>query len=222
MQQHQPQPEFGQDHIVRRLLSKFRKPSDASAIGLPASISGGAGTMTSQGAGPSDGLALSAGDLARGAGGGGASGSSTSELDGHSRAPGLPSVAGPPVSSVAARLATNQNRWSQLVASAAAGASKQQATGSTTMTSIKPQAAPAQSTSGPLLEAGGAKSTSDTQHQPRAGSSSAGDSAQTGAGSNRSSSEKELCRTADDEMDENYFRSGGRGHQTILENMEKR
>lgn len=185
MQQNQPQPEFGQDHIVRRLISKFRKPSDASAIGVPASISA-SNTLQVPGSGSGhDGVTLSAAELAR-----------TGSTDGDSQsAQQIPTQ--PQSSSIAARLATKQSRWSQLVATAAANAGS------------KPVVAP--------VAAGGshsrASSAGETSDQKLAASES--------AGSARSSAEKEPKASGDEDM-EDYFRAGGKGHQTILENMEKR
>lgn len=190
MQQNQPQPEFSQDHIVRRLISKFRKPSDAGTIGL----AGSAGTSNTlqvpavTHGGPASVPTISGllGDSSSATGGGGTSG--TGELAMAASSTGLPGIQ--------RSLAGKQSRWSQLVASAAAGAaSKSGATGS--------------SGGAPKSGAGGSSTRSllDIQRSDGTGESS----------SNRSSADGR-----DDEVDENYFRPGGKGHQALLDNMDKR
>lgn len=196
MQQNQPQPEFGQDHIVRRLISKFRKPSDASAIGVPASISSASNTLQVPGSSQlggqmasvgHDGLALSAAELTK---------STSSEGEPAQSQPALP------MPSIAARLATKQSRWSQLVASAAASAA------------TKPAAAATSAASGSQVKG----PTTGADSEAKTSASIGGDS----GGSNRSSADKDQRAPLEDDIDENYFRAGGRGHQTILENMERR
>lgn len=199
MQQNQPQQEFSQDHIVRRLISKFRKPSDAGTMGLqpgsgsgntlqvPQAQPGGAGLPTISGALAASSSADSGHSTATSAGGAGTSGGAGGE--GGARAAG---------SSIARSLAGKQSRWSQLVASAAAGA--------------------AGAGKGSTGQAGaGSKQLLDVARRPAAGADGqpqiSGDSS-----SNRSSADG--CR--DDEVDENYFRPGGKGHQALLDNMDKR
>lgn len=244
MQQNQPQPEFGQDHIVRRLISKFRKPSDASAIGIPSTFSGLSNNSLQVPGGGGEGLAsLSAADLASGQASGGGSGSSS--LAGGGDHGGGPST-NPLLttqSSIAGKLATKQNRWSQLVATAAAGAAaKQQQQQSQSHSS-------AATTTAPTTTSTNITTASKLQHQlsgsgghhldlghhagdhhgTRAGSS-AESTAGGATGSNRSSSDKDIRSNraiqgpsqVDDDIDENYFKAGGRGHQTILDNMDKR
>lgn len=189
MQQNQPQPEFSQDHIVRRLISKFRKPSDAGTIGLPST---GASSNTLQvpaathGGGPASVPTIS-GLLSDSAG---TSGSTQAE-------PGP----APAATGLHGSLATKQSRWSQLVASAAAGAAS--------------------------------KSGSSASHGPAASSSRSGDLAGPSSSTRalldiqrpdgaESSSNRSSADGRDDEVDENYFRPGGKGHQALLDNMDKR
>lgn len=188
MQQNQPQPEFGQDHIVRRLISKFRKPSDASAIGVPASLSAsntlqvpgsGQSGSSSQAPGHHDGVTLSAAELVK-------SGSS----DGETGSSGQ--ITAPQVATVP-RFPTKQSRWSALVASAAAGAAS------------KPQTSAAGSTEK-------SHGSGDTD-APKASES---------GGSNRSSMDRDPRGPGDEDLSDSYLRSGGRGHSSILDSMERR
>lgn len=185
MQQHQPQQEFSQDHIVRRLIAKIRKPSDAGAIGgmrglgsshtlqVPQQQIGGLPTISGQ-------LPAAEGGTQSGAGSeGSAAGASSSIFGGATGG-----------SSIARSLAGKQSRWSQLVASAAAGAASSR------------QAAPKKQPAESRPSAAGAHDS-----QPADQSSS-----------NRSSADG----GRDDEVDENYFRPGGKGHQALLDNMDKR
>lgn len=168
MQQNQPQPEFSQDHIVRRLISRFRKPSDAGAISNLPSQAGSSNTLQV----PPAHVPTVSGQVSSSADAGHSSGEHQQQLAGVQRS-----------------LAGKQSRWSQLVASAAAGAASK--------TSSQPQQ-PAVSSTRSLL---------DISHgDPHAES-----------GSNRSSADGR-----DDEVDENYFRPGGKGHQALLDNMDKR
>ena len=201
MQQNQPQQEFSQDHIVRRLISKFRKPSDAGAIGGLQGPGGGSSNTLQVplvhpgGAGGSQ-VATISGQLGGGGGGGGA----TSTDSGHSSAgaaSGSGAEGGARISSSIARtLAGKQSRWSQLVVSAAAGAAG----------GVASAAAAAGTKSAQLLDVA-RKGAAGTDGQPSGESSS-----------NRSSADG----GRDDEMDENYFRPGGKGHQALLDNMDKR
>lgn len=186
MQQNQPQQEFSQDHIVRRLISKFRKPSDAVTIGLPPP--GGSSNLL-QVPQPTHGpLPTVSGQLAAGS-------SDSGHQSGDSASAGQQATSGGSASSTASGraglLASKQSRWSQLVASAAAGAAS------------KSPAAGAQT--GQALSS--TRSLLDITPDPHGGESS----------SNRSSADGR-----DDEMDENYFRPGGKGHQALLDNMDKR
>lgn len=230
MQQNQPQPEFGQDHIVRRLISKFRKPSDASAIGIPPTLSGLSNNSLQVPSGEPL-VGLSAADLVSGQSSAAGGGSASSSVAGGNAHHSLDHATGPsahPIlstqSSIVGKLATKQNRWSQLVATAAAGAAAKQHQ---------------QATTGPVVAA--AATSAKLQHQlsgsgahhldlgglgehARAGSSA--ESAAGATGSNRSSSDKDIRPAPmgpnEDDIDENYFKAGGRGHQTILDNMDKR
>lgn len=184
MQQNQPQPELSQDHIVRRLISKFRKPSDAGAIGLPAVSSSSSNLLQV----PSQSISF---------GGGGGLPTISGQLTGeqqHGDSAGSPPQPPSQPSAAQRSLAAKQSRWSQLMASAAAGAQP------------KPAAQPAAplSSTRSLLEIG---VPSQHEHLEAAHESS----------SNRSSADGR-----DDEVDENYFRPGGKGHQALLDNMDKR
>lgn len=172
MQQNQPPQEFGQDHIVRRLISKFRKPSDASAIGLPSSFAS---------SGATGGLATEAGQTSDGGAGSSRDGQSTG--------------GGQPVASV------KQSRWSALAASAAAGAAGVRAGASSRVAAATGASGGSQSASG-------------------APKSSLLSAASLHMGS--SSSNVSFADVRDEENDENYFRPGGKGHQALLETMEKR
>lgn len=207
MQQNQPQPEFSQDHIVRRLISKFRKPSDAGAIGgLPATGSSNtlqvphpqhglptvSGTLSFSG---DSGQASSDGATASGAGSGKSSDGS-----------GVHSTSG--ASSAIRSLAGKQSRWSALVASAAAGAASKASSGAgASGTTSSTGGAGAGSHSGQQHPVSSTRSLLDISHPEQHGESS----------SNRSSADGR-----DDEVDENYFRPGGKGHQALLDNMDKR
>lgn len=186
MQQNQPQQEFSQDHIVRRLISKFRKPSDASAIGLPA---GGSSNLLQVPQAQHGGVPTVSGLVSSVSFDG-----DTKPSDGHQQALSA-------VSTIQRSMAGKQSRWSQLVASAAAGAAS------------KGSAAPATQTgTGGSGTSGGQQVSStrsllDISHGDAHGESS----------SNRSSADGR-----DDEVDENYFRPGGKGHQALLDNMDKR
>lgn len=205
MQQHQPQLELGQDHIVRRLISKFRKPSDAGAIGSlatagssnllqvpPAQHGGGSG-----GAHPGQVPTIS-GQLAEG---------SASESAGPSATPAAAA------SSIARTLAGKQSRWSQLVASAAAGAAGSRG------------AAPTAASGGGSAQATGSSTTSQaggSGQQPVSATRSLLDITDRMTMGGESSSARSSADGRDDEVDENYFRPGGKGHQALLDNMDKR
>lgn len=207
MQQNQPQPEFSQDHIVRRLISKFRKPSDAGAIGgLPAI--GSSNTLqvpqAQHGLPTVSGTLSFSGDSGQASSDGGAGKSS----DGSS----VQLTGG--ASSAIRSLAGKQSRWSALVASAAAGAASKASSGGVTGTT----SAGGATTSGGHSSSGqhhlgqqhpvsSTRSLLDISHPEQHGESS----------SNRSSADGR-----DDEVDENYFRPGGKGHQALLDNMDKR
>lgn len=200
MQQNQPQPEFSQDHIVRRLISKFRKPSDAGAIGLQ--LMGSSNTL--QVPQPSHGpIPTVSGTLASGGSidqptpstSGGEGGTSTGGVGASGGSAGPPTTSGGGSTGLRS-LAGKQSRWSQLVASAAAGASG----------GAKPATATAASAGGSGGAVSSTRSLLDIQSDPHGESSS-----------NRSSADGR-----DDEMDENYFRPGGKGHQALLDNMDKR
>lgn len=175
MQQNQPQPEFSQDHIVRRLISRFRKPSDAGAISNLPAQAGSSNTLQV----PPAHLPTVSGQVSSSAD----AGQSSAAGDHHQQQQQQ-------LSGVQRSLAGKQSRWSQLVASAAAGA------GAATKPSSQQQ--PAVSSTRSLLDI------------------SQGD-AHAESGSNRSSADGR-----DDEVDENYFRPGGKGHQALLDNMDKR
>lgn len=179
---------------MRRLISKFRKPSDAGTIGLagsaassntlqvPAVTHGGPASVPTI-----SGLLGDSGSGTSGAASGGGSQAGTGE-----------SVAGSTgMASIQRSLAGKQSRWSQLVASAAAGAAS------------KPGVAPGVASStkgGPAAGSSSGRSLLDIQRSDGGESSS-----------NRSSADGR-----DDEVDENYFRPGGKGHQALLDNMDKR
>lgn len=189
MQQNQPQPEFSQDHIVRRLISKFRKPSDAGAIGAIGQSAGSNLLQVPQAQhGPQ--VPTISGQVAA------AQDGATDQSE-----PGAPGAGGGGV--VARSLAGKQSRWSQLVASAAAGAASSKAAAGHSAVAAGPggqhHQQPVSST----------RSLLDISHPDgqQAGESS----------SNRSSADGR-----DDEVDENYFRPGGKGHQALLDNMDKR
>lgn len=215
MQQNQPQPEFSQDHIVRRLISKFRKPSDASAIGVPAPGSSsnllqvpqpghGSSLPTISGAlAAESGLSTSGGGGDRASAGGDSRSSegSSTQSQAHT-APAAPTAGssggGSGAPSIVRALAQGkQSRWSALVASAAAGAG-----------------APSRPATQQV-----AASTSAAAAQQR---SHLLDIAQTSGDAQESSSNRSSADGRDDEVDENYFRPGGKGHQALLDNMDKR
>lgn len=203
MQQNQPQPEYSQDHIVRRLISKFRKPSDAGAIGLPAAGSSNLLQVPQ----PTHGLPTISGQVqaATSGGEGGTSGgaSGTGAESGTGQAGG---AGGSSAMAVLQRsLAGKQSRWSQLVASAAAGAGAKSS----------PSAGATSSTGG------GATSSSGGHHQPVSSTRSLLDIGSDVPGG-ESSSNRSSADGRDDEVDENYFRPGGKGHQALLDNMDKR
>lgn len=218
MQQNQPQPEYSQDHIVRRLISKFRKPSDAGAIGLP-SLSSSSNLLQvpaqTVGAPPppgTSGVPTISGQLS-------ASTESADSVPG--TLTGQPAASNPtptaiptqPIISGALQrsLAGKQSRWSQLVASAAAGASG------------------AASAKAPSQQAGASSSTQQQQQQPSTSHAAVSSTRSlldiTHHDPNsapESSSNRSSADGRDDEVDENYFRPGGKGHQALLDNMDKR
>jgi len=181
MQQHQPQPEFSQDHIVRRLIAKIRKPSDAGPISGAGSRPAGS-SNTLQVPQQQLGLPTISGQLS-------SADSGTSSTGAPEGAAGAPTSGGPAASMVQKK----QSRWSQMVASAAAGAAGSKQT--------------------KVLKVGGGGAGAGEQ-QDAAGLQQAADQ----SSSNRSSADG----GRDDEVDENYFRPGGKGHQALLDNMDKR
>lgn len=213
MQQHQPQPEFSQDHIVRRLISKFRKPSDAGAIGgltatgssntlqVPQAQHGGLPTVSGA-------LSLSA---ATGDGSGKASGDGKTSGDGSGGGIQLGGGTSASGSTSAIRsLAGKQSRWSALVASAAAGAASKASGGGGGATS-----------GGGATHGGGSGGSSSGQQHPVSSTRSLLDISH-GEQHGESSSNRSSADGRDDEVDENYFRPGGKGHQALLDNMDKR
>lgn len=210
MQQNQPQPEYSQDHIVRRLISKFRKPSDAGAIGLPGTGSGSSNLL--QVPQPTHGLPTISGQLAASstaaAGGEGTSGTGQAGAADPAgsgmqhAATGASAIAG-----LQRSLAGKQSRWSQLVASAAAGAGAKSSTSQATGASGAGSSAAGSSAAGHHQPVSSTRSLLDISTDLPGGESS----------SNRSSADGR-----DDEVDENYFRPGGKGHQALLDNMDKR
>jgi len=199
MQQNQPQPEFSQDHIVRRLISKFRKPSDAGTVGL--SPATGSSNLL-QVPHPQHGIPTVSGQLSSIDSGQSSGWTSAGEGGGARPSDGASAAVAAP--SVQRSLAGKQSRWSQLVASAAAGASSAKS------------AAP--------VQVGQAGQQQQQQRPPRISSTrSLLDVNQTGADSHaESSSNRSSADGRDDEVDENYFRPGGKGHQALLDNMDKR
>lgn len=208
MQQQQPQQEFSQDHIVRRLISKFRKPSDAGAIGaLGPSGSGNTLQVPPMTHGP---VPTISGAL---------------EALGERPAAGEPAAGSLAGSGLARSLAGKQSRWSQLVASAAAGAAGSRAapsgsgagTTATTTTTTTTAAAAGAGTATTGGRAGEQQpAISSTRSLLDIAPGSGAQQADSG-GSNRSSADGR-----DDEVDENYFRPGGKGHQALLDNMDRR
>lgn len=184
MQQNQPQQEFSQDHIVRRLISKFRKPSDAGAIALQP-LGGSGNTLQVPPAHGAPNIPTISGQVAAGLAGDPKTAAGEGGGGGGAQAAGSRAA----TSSIARSLA-GKSRWSQLVASAAAGAA-----------SATRPAAP----SGPAPTG---RQLLDVDSTQMSGESS----------SNRSSADG----GRDDEVDENYFRPGGKGHQALLDNMDKR
>lgn len=187
MQQHQPQPEFSQDHIVRRLISKFRKPSDAGAIG-GLTATGSSNTLQVPQAHHT--IPTVSGQLSSADSGQASSDGKSSDGSGLGAA-----------SSAIRSLAGKQSRWSQLVASAAAGA-----------------ASKAGATSQP---ASGSSGAGQQQHPPVSSTRSLLDISHAEVHA-ESSSNRSSADGRDDEVDENYFRPGGKGHQALLDNMDKR
>lgn len=182
MQQNQPQPEFSQDHIVRRLISRFRKPSDAGAI---SSMSGQPSSSNMLQVPPAH-VPTVSGQVSSAAGDQQHASSSSGDH------PQQQHQQHQPMAGIQRSLAGKQSKWSQLVASAAAGAASKPAPAS------QQQQQPAVSSTRSLL---------DISHGDAHAESS----------SNRSSADGR-----DDEVDENYFRPGGKGHQALLDNMDKR
>lgn len=198
MQQNHPQPEISQNHMIRRLVSKFRKPSDATAATLLSSntlqvpsahlptISGSVSIDID----PSS--SSKPGDSS--AGGGAGTKSGTSSLEGaHHQPMALPNIQ--------RSLMGSKSRWSQLVASAAAGAGS--TSGSTGATAKPAQSSSTAPTSNlrALLDIQGEDSNS--------------------ANFNQNAEQSGGRRDGDDELDENYLRHGGKGHQALLATMEK-
>ncbi|KAG9508636.1 Potassium voltage-gated channel protein eag, partial [Fragariocoptes setiger] len=204
MQQQHPQPEISQDHIVRRLISRFRKPSDATA----ASVGGTSNT-------------LQVPQITQGGVHGGQhdveAGSDTGGGDSGAQQTALPSIS--------RSLMGSKSRWSQLVASAAAGAANARASSTGSAASGRPGSGASRSSdqkderkddtagaTGPstvVTSTAPASATSATRtdsHSPSASSMGVG-----------ASSVTDPC---DDDMDD-FLSPGGKGHQAILEDMER-
>lgn len=227
MNKNQPQQEFSQDHIVRRLISKFRKPSDAasSLAGLQA-VSASTGTMQNSGsrAGSASSQRQALGSTLQVPGkvagttpattGAGLQSTNASPATDSTRKTGQPlstgSSTGLQVVTPSPRSQTeSKSRWAQMVASAGAGCGKPAQASSLsvgvspaagTPSRKQPPSSAPMSTTRALLDVnstGSAVNNSNLQQSPTDGQ-------------------------LDDELDENYFRPGGKGHQALLDNMDKR
>lgn len=184
MQQNQPPQEFSQDHIVRRLISKFRKPSDAGV-----SLASLAPTSSQTLQVPTHAKAIC-----------GAETDTQAPTSATANTPAATSSTTGQPSTTMRSLAAGRGRWSQLVASAAAGAGA----GASALSSF--HTTPTSHSSQPTTQLSATRALLDIGAE------------QTETNSMRSSSDGRC----DDEMDENYFKPGGKGHQALLDNMDKK